>query len=179
MKKTVINIENGDEMIAFENICKRHEWLVEARYLNQTLTMDLYKYKHHEKNKDQWKIYSILVGSTFSLWRAAPLNNTTKDAQQFRDDAYDLLNVLMRDNAVTYTQDKKLEEWMAGYYLRNSYLRLNQIKKAIASLGIKDLRILDNERFKKLISTNPQKCWMELHILSRALFDGLSKTLRK
>jgi hypothetical protein len=163
----------------FNELCQRYDWLVNARHINQTLTMDLFKCKEYKKNKDQWRVYSVLVGCSFSLWRAAPLNNISKNDEQFREDAYELLNILVKDNAVTYTQDKKLEEWMAGYYLRNCYLRLKQVKNKIEELGINEVDILDYERFKKLISKSPQDCWMELHILSRAVFDKLAATLKK
>jgi hypothetical protein len=164
---------------AFEQTCDRYEWLIKARNLNQTLTFNLFKYKEHEKKETQWKVYSVLVGCTFSLWRAAPLNNIVKNKKQFREDAYELLNILVRDNAVTYTQDKKLEEWMAGYYLRNCYLRLMQIENKIKEFGITEVKILDYDYFKKQISSAPQECWMELHNLSNALFEKLVEDLDK
>jgi hypothetical protein len=180
MSKTQSNIQKSKSTgNGFEQVCKRYDWLVEARYANQSLTKELYKYKNHQKDKDQWKIYSVLVGCAFSLWRAAPLNNISKNPEQFREDAYELLNILVRDNAVTYNQDKRLEEWMAGYYLRNCYLRLKQIKNTIDELGITDIDILDYSRFKKLISKNPQDCWMELQILSTAVFEKLADALKK
>ena len=162
----------------FEETCRRNDWLVQARFTNQTLTKELYEYKEHKKDKNQWKVYSVLVGCAFSLWRAAPLNSESKNPDQFREDAYELLYILVKDNAVTYTQDKRLEEWMAGYYLRNCYLRLKQIKKMIGDFGITEVAILENEHFKNLISKHPQKCWEELHNLSRIVFEKLAAELK-
>ncbi len=174
----IVSATNNTELADFQATNERYDWLLNARHVNQQLTHDLYKRKYHKKDPSQWKMYSVLVASTFSLWRAAPLNKTVKDSDQFREDAYELLNRLVRDNAITYTQDKQLEEWMGGYYMRNCYLRLRQIKKAIQVLDKNiDVSILDNDIFTNLISMKPQKCWTELHELSRSIFDEFAKTL--
>lgn len=174
MKKS--KIINTDTNLAL------YEWSITARYKIQLLMVKLYsKHKNYEiKKGNEWKIFSTLVSSTFSLWRAAFLIPSQKDYRQFREDTFKLLEKLIKDNSIAFSDDRKLQEWMSGYYLRNSYYRLNRIKNELNTTL--DFKIDDYPKlhdFTNLLKTDPKTCWNNLYDCSEEIISKLFKNLSK
>ena len=159
---------------------ERHKWVVSSRHKNQKLLCKLYKKKEYKDNMngDEWEIFSALVGSTFSLWRAAPHCDYQRDEHKFKINAFDLLDILKGKEKIEFTQEIENQEWMVGYYLRNSYSRLallnedNKFKKITGKIEAVDSKILEYSDFNKSLKTTPQACWSALHKYSKELFEA-------
>ena len=154
------------------------EWLNCARYKNQSLLIKLNKKKDTvKKYGDEWKIFSVLVGTTFSLWRAVPLCKD-RDKDEFKNRTFRLLEMLIADNAITFSREKELSEWMLGYYMRNAYLRLLSVQPLMEfdDIAILDQKIIDGKMgtsFTESLKKTPRECWDKLHTLSFMLFNQL------
>jgi hypothetical protein len=154
----------------FEWTNRRNNWVVHSRNKNQKLFCRLYEAKNLVKDRDyKWKLFSALIASSFSLWRAAPLCDNQRNSNKFIDNTFELLSILNgnRTNTIgtSFLEDIYNEEWVVGYYLRNSYYRLLEIGK-----GKKHNDILNYDYFYELLRNEPQKCWDKLHKYSEELF---------
>jgi len=90
----------------------------------------LYELAEMQKSCTDSDAFAWLVGAAFSLWRAAPLvygDGTGDDHSAKRL----LLNLLIRDNAVGYPQERTTSAWTVGYYLNNALFRLNEVTKLL------------------------------------------------
>ena len=155
----------------FESTNRRNKWVVHARNKNQKLFCKLYgKMNLVKEHGYKWKIFSALIASSFSLWRAAPLCDNQRDTDDFIKSTHALLSIITNNNNKTigtsFRQDINNEEWVVGYYLRNSYYRLVEISK-----GKKHSDILNYDYFYELLRYEPQKCWDKLHKYSMELFE--------
>jgi hypothetical protein len=163
---------------------KHYEWLVERRAKNQDLLRRLCIFGEEKKTTALWRnensqrLFVYLVGSAFSLWRAAFLSNTKRSWDMILDDAQKLLHRVIGDNAVAYPQDKETKEWMGGYYLNNARFRLVQAHELLALL-VPD--ISESEALTKLIeldksgttTRDPTKSWDVLHEALDTTFKAL------
>jgi hypothetical protein len=72
----------------------------------------------------------LLVGAAFSLWRAvflAPKNPTSRLAILKKGRKF--LEKFLRDNSISYGDEKNNREWSFGYYLNNVRFRLFHSKR--------------------------------------------------
>jgi hypothetical protein len=67
----------------------------------------------------------LLLGTSFSLWRAVFLIRLYHDEKKEHTEAVDFLRELIETNAIAFTQDKKYAAWTAGYHINNAALRLH------------------------------------------------------
>jgi hypothetical protein len=77
--------------------------------------------------------FSLLVGASFSLWRAAFLSDIERSWENVIDKGTDLLRTVLVTNAVPFSTDRHVRDWMMGYYLSNARYRLAE---AIERLSI-------------------------------------------
>ena len=163
------------------------EWLVSARSRNQALLLSLYNYSTERQFKaldgnQPWRsIFSLLVGVAFSLWRGAFLTDIDRTWPRVIEDAKKLLEVLVRDNAVNYPQDRNTREWIAGYYLNNARLRLSWALKQMPNAALEACDNCVLQRFRDLAESDigqrkcPTEYWDDLHDTSVQLFVALEK----
>ncbi len=71
--------------------------------------------------------YDILVGATFSLWRAIFLADGISEWDSVLTNAETFLEKLVRDNAIGYLDDWKSKDWSFMYYLNNARSRLKEL----------------------------------------------------
>lgn len=163
------------------------DWLVSARSRNQLHLLRLNnctdgpQFKALCGNQPWRSIYSLLVGAAFSLWRGAFLIDIDRTWSSVLEDAKKLLQTLLRDNAVNYTQDRNTREWMSGYYLNNARLRLSWALRQMppASLKACDSEIL--KRFMNLAESDigkqcPTEYWDLLQDMSEQLLLALENS---
>jgi len=101
---------------------KDYEWLIPRRLESQQLLLDVYKYLQSRA------IFGLIVGASFSLWRAVFLAEPKREWEGpggILDGAKDLLDKLLENNAILYSEEKKIEGWSVGYYLNNAYYRIH------------------------------------------------------
>lgn len=104
-----------------------YAWLVERRSQIQSFLFKLYTHAETKavKLEHPWdSVFDLLIGAAFSLWRAAFLIVRERNPELVRDHAKHFLELLVRDNAIAYTQDRQTHAWTVGYYLNNAYFRL-------------------------------------------------------
>lgn len=119
--------------------------------------------------------FGHLVGAAFSLWRAAFLTDASRDwgailgddrGTRFRGGAGQVLETLLRDNAINYAQDRDTRTWMVGYYLNNAKYRLARAWPKVGK-GEYDLPQSDE--------VSPKDLWDRLHGDTGTLLDALTQ----
>jgi len=99
-------------------------WAIESRYRNQKCALRLLGLfmKHEELWKTQtWsRAAQDLLAASFSLWRAAFLADKTAKRVAVFGHGIEFLEKLIEDNAISYVQDRKSNEWTFNYYTRNA-----------------------------------------------------------
>ena len=113
-------------------------WLVDRRSKIQSFLLQLYEFdEKHSANlaEPQSAAFQLLVGAAFSLWRAAFLADGDRSPARIREHAKEFLLLLVRDNSINYTQDRQTRAWTAGYYLNNTYFRLQLAYQRLSRLA--------------------------------------------
>jgi hypothetical protein len=106
-----------------------YSWLVERRSKIQGLLLALYEFvKHHrcalEGNCRDRELFGLLTGAAFSLWRAAFLTDIERAPALVLDGVEHFLQLVVRDNAINFPQDRQTRAWTVGYYLNNARFRV-------------------------------------------------------
>lgn len=116
-------------------------WLVDRRSKIQALSLEILLLLKERKsffaqNNLCGKVSLLSVGTAFSLWRAVFLAHPPTTWADNLENAELYLERVIRDNAITYQDDKKMQRWSFGYYVNNARFRL----QAIGDLMPNDLR---------------------------------------
>jgi hypothetical protein len=87
------------------------------------------------------------VAVSFSLWRAVFLADRTGRPEARRSAARDFVEKMLTDNAITFMQDMKSNEWTFNYYIDNALFRMEQLSKRWPdAINADDLRPPEGER---------------------------------
>ena len=158
-------------------------WLVRQRSEIQELLLDLYQFGKNSPKRleDEFtrSVYHLLVGATFSLWRAVFLIEPETTTKQTVDDSVKFLEHLVRDNAINYTQDRNTRAWTAGYYVNGAYFRIAEAISRYESLPLINAeRSGPFEEFKMadrraLVSTDRKKACRIAFEAAREAFSKL------
>jgi len=158
-------------------------WLVQQRSKNQDLLLELCTFGREKaerlaEDESDRKVFHLLVGAAFSLWRAVFLAEHHTDVGVLLNQSQTFLETLVTDNAIGYYQDKKMQAWTAGYYLNNSYFRLQEAIDVLVGEGAVSRGITAPEEFtrfeeqnrRSMVSSDRQGAWEVAHAAaSRAL----------
>ncbi len=155
-------------------------WVVNARYQNQSFSIKLFKLEDDlkkQKDRECHKIFHTLLGVNFSLWRAAPLVlESARDEEEIDITGFQFLDTLIAENAINFPQDKKMRAWSSGYYLNNAYYRVVSLKGKLSESGI-DFSILE-ESNRNLLFTDTQRYWDDLHKCAENILEYLSESIK-
>lgn len=99
--------------------------MIERRYQIQS-GLELSELIENKLTKDEERIALLLIGSCFSLWRAAFLLDAKREGEDIATKGKAYLDVVLGDNNVTFYTDQKHADWTVGYYLNNAMYRLNE-----------------------------------------------------
>jgi hypothetical protein len=109
------------------------EWAIESRSHNQRCAVSLLRlFVEHtaQWNTKKWaSAAQELLSVSFSLWRAAFLADKTATRSAVFSHAKDFLEKIIEDNAISYVQDRKCNEWTFNYYTRNARAALESLNK--------------------------------------------------
>jgi hypothetical protein len=105
------------------------ERLVKQRNRVQDILLTLCKLvREHEKelaqNERHNAIFQLLVGTSFSLWRAIVLAGEHFEPEAALTGSRKLLNKVVSDNTITFSDEKEARRWMSGFYVSNIQFRL-------------------------------------------------------
>jgi hypothetical protein len=112
-------------------------WVIAARADIQSRLFDLFKLdKTHRLallsgNKSFARAYSTLVGAGFSLWRAAFLSDIARGWEEALNAGTQIVEEVLRTNAIGFPTERSRRNWMFGYYLNNGIYRLGAAKKIL------------------------------------------------
>jgi len=158
------------------------EWVIQARADIQSDLLTLYKMVEGENQpltageyNDPLKIsFSLLVGASFSLWRAAFLSHVKQAWPNLATAARKLLYKVLETNTVSFQTDLDCRDWMFGYYLSSALSRLSEAKK---TLGVGGPEYADFERVHEHglfgITDTPHNLWTLLRRTLMALTTEL------
>jgi hypothetical protein len=113
-------------------------WIVERRSEIQSFLLKLYMFAEKPPPSAvdlRSGLFQLLVGTAFSLWRAVFLVYTNRQESKVGEHAQKFLEVLIRDNAINYPQDRQTQSWTVGYYLNNAYFRLHLAYQKLEANG--------------------------------------------
>jgi hypothetical protein len=103
--------------------------LVQQRNRTQELLLDLLKIAVHEDEgvkiiPEFNSIFQLVVGVTFSLWRAIVLAQTPIEPLSALEHAEVLLKRLVAFNTIAFSDEKDTKCWMCGFYIANIQYRM-------------------------------------------------------
>jgi hypothetical protein len=82
-----------------------------------------------------WYACDTSIGVAFSLWRAVFLVDVSQGRANALSHAEEFLVRLVRDNTITFQQDRDTREWTVGYYLNSAACRLYVILDLLSELS--------------------------------------------
>jgi hypothetical protein len=115
------------------------DWLLRARSEIQSELHLLWVFGRDQRNAllaaadDATRTtFTLLIGAGFSLWRAAFLSDISRSWPEIIDKGNDLLKTVLITNAVPFSTDRAVRDWMMGYYLNNARFRLATARDRLA-----------------------------------------------
>lgn len=109
------------------------EWLVECRSENQAAMLRLVKqfrrYQKCDKTSDLSAKASMLLAICFSHWRAVFLADRLSKHEETFKAANQFLEILIRDNAIGYQQDRLNKDWTFNYYMDAAGAAIDKLAK--------------------------------------------------
>jgi hypothetical protein len=136
---------------------KHLDWLVEHHAKNQRTSATLHRLlREHPKQVKRRPLAPqarLLIGVSFSLWRAAFLSDKTSLLSDGDKDAEWFLGELIVPNAIAFVEGKKAKEWTFNYYAENARFRLEMYAQ----------NYLDDVILGPLLAMNPKDEWERLH----------------
>jgi len=101
------------------------QWLVDSRSKIQVFLLRIYERIKADSRGLQSIELQLLLGAGFSLWRSVFLVERDRQLKGINTTAIKFLDLLIKDNAIGYPQDRETRKWTAGYYVNNAYFRLH------------------------------------------------------
>jgi hypothetical protein len=111
----------------------------------QLILFELLKLVHEKdskiKNKLKYRaIFQLLTGCAFSLWRAVFLAENAIRTIPAMEGAKMLLEKVVADNIIGYSDEKNANSWTAGFYVSHIQYRMYHLHKMYgADLAVKKL----------------------------------------
>ena len=167
-----------------KRVKRNYVWIAKSRAKAQRALLELYGLLDKQRptieaDAEQRGLFGLLLGVAFSLWRAALLEDATRKWPLILDDGKVLLEKLIGDNAIAYSQERDTNEWMGGYYLNSARYRLMRVREKLKLPRgrRKELRALleDLSRSGWTERKTPRDAWDAMHL---ALVE-LSQLLRE
>jgi hypothetical protein len=76
-------------------------------------------------------IFQLLVGASFSLWRAVFLTDEPLELDSALESAKGFLEKVVSDNTIGYSDEKKFKRWTAGFYVSHIQYRLYHFRRYV------------------------------------------------
>jgi hypothetical protein len=163
----------------------RGQWAIDARARSQRMMLALYRFGrargyeiavgHQDPVDLNSSIYALLVSISFSLWRVAFLTEMRpRTWPEALHDSQELLENVLRSNAVLFTTEQQLQGWTGGYYLNNARLRLRDVldREVLAQRAGRDE--LEAVAAIELVRENPTETWNRLYEITERVLGRLT-----
>jgi hypothetical protein len=159
------NVKVKEEILKEEY--SQEERIIIFRDANQRYLLNLYNLNDAVKNLENdkaFKIYNLLVGSSFSLWRAAFLTTDNRSEKDTFDNGVKVLINLIKHNSINYSEEFRQQNWVMGFYLNNSKLRILQVMIKLKKYNVQhaiDFNKIEELSLTKITDMNI--AWVILH----------------
>lgn len=166
-------------------------WLVKRRTRCEALLLRLYatakvpKPRANAHSDALSVVLQLLLGTTFSLWRAVFLLDRPRTRRKIHDDALAFLVYAIRDNIINYPQDRATGAWSGGYYLNNAVFRLRELEQEkLARAGLPTPPGLDQMggflamEFEKRLKAKERKLWDMAYKVALSICESLESQRR-
>ena len=145
----------------------RLQLVVRDRWRIQVIALDLLNLlQDRQPDKpatDTRNAYDLLVGATFSLWRAVFLVELDNDWDTRLGNAESFLEKVIRDNAIGYADDWNNRRWSFAFYADNARYRLNEFSAQVPEFEARTRKFRDLEVLQHpVIGSNPFWHWSGL-----------------
>lgn len=126
----------------------------------------------HSDERTSRAVFTLLVGSAFSLWRAVFLSGIDREWPDILDKTERLLEGLLATSAEPSALERKAGSWLFAYYLNSAIdriakalTRLDRVEETPAIAGFKGLQR------DGLVATGlaPAECWRIVEAAQRDL----------
>lgn len=168
-----------------------YKWLVCARSRNQNLLVELLEFGEQNattlpKKTPLQSVFVLLVGTAFSLWRAAFLTEADLGWPANIKAANELLELVLRTNAITFSQDLAKANWMVGYYLNNAGFRLVRARQWLGEALIPNPEPAELRQVSEMYAPGveafsdkaPDQSWDTLQSACEQVFAVLKKAIQ-
>ena len=140
------------------------EWVVPRRHQSQQLMLELYKYLQANPELDcrprSRDAYVLLVGASFSLWRAVFLAKPDHASSGIVLGARELLDSLLESNALLFSDERRIGQWSVGYYLQNASYRLQAAAQILPCAAVESaIQTLNRGLQEGDSEGSPQSAW--------------------
>ncbi len=160
-----------------------YEWLIKSRSEIQASILDLYRLllileKQPDASAPNRSCFGLLVGAAFALWRGAFLEDASREWTDILRDARQVLEKLLENNSIVYSDERTTRQWMGGYYLNNARYRLLRLGDKLGATALDDDTAAALDKLRESgwsEGTTPQQAWDTAH---RA-FLGMSRVLHQ
>ena len=164
-----------------------YKWLVESRSKIQYFLLELYTFLRAnrstlEQRQVERSVFGLFVGSGFSLWRAVFLAGPARGWSDVLKHAERFLEIVVRDNAINYPQDRETREWTVGYYLNNARFRVVQMETKLVQLvgsatveELAALRVFLDLHHGRFEEADPKLAWNTIYDALNAAFVLLKR----
>ena len=130
----------------------------------------------HEEPADlDSSVWALLVSVSFSLWRVAFLTEIRpRTWPEALRDSQELLDNVLKSNAVLFTTEQSLQGWTGGYYLNNARLRLRDVldREVVAQRARSEE--LEAVTAIELVRENPTETWNRLYEIAERILQRLT-----
>src|SRR5262245_39731251 len=82
-----------------------------------------------QANERYSAIFQLLTGAAFYLWRAVFLAEYRLQTEKALKGAKSLLNKVVSDNAIAYSDEKASQRWTAGFYVSHIQYRMHHLQQ--------------------------------------------------
>ncbi len=132
-----------------QEIDEKHlEWLVENRSKNSGHFYGTFKnYYCTRKKLEKSRHYSTaqeLLGVAFSLWPSVFLADKSGEPGSSLKDAKTFLATMLRDNAITYSQDRMNNNWSFNFYITVAKNHLEALNKKFPGIFADGLKVRES-----------------------------------
>ena len=147
-REKIATRETGKHEVAIEFLRKLTGWRNDAL----TIKFDLLKLITEKDSRIRVNprhnaIAQLLVGASFSLWRAVFLTDMPLELDDALTAAKGFLEKVVSDNAIGFSDEKKFKRWTAGFYVSHIEYRLYHLQHEYSDiLAIEELRNFADRR---------------------------------
>jgi len=151
------------------------QWQINRRFRIQNLLFDIHKFisansRLPKAHDDHWHAITRIVHAAFSLWRSAFLTDVKRKRAQFYKDMVELIDKVLKHNAISFADDHRMCELSVDYYNYNARYRLERMMKG-PYVNLAGLQVID-----EMLEQNVEASSLDQRMLWDLYFIALAQS---